>query len=191
MTSTAQHPHRRHRLTVEEYHRMGEAGILAPDARVELIEGEIIDMAPIGSRHAGIVEQLSYLFEQALRGRAMIRAQNPVSLGARSEPQPDVALVRPRSDFYKSAHPRPSDILLLVEVADASLDHDRDVKTPLYAAHGIPEAWLIDLESSLLTRYREPSPAGYGYAELLEAARSVAVSAFSDVSIDLSALFAD
>lgn len=170
---------------------MGEAGILAPDARVELIEGEIIDMAPIGSRHAGIVEQLSYLFEQALRGRAMIRAQNPVSLGARSEPQPDVALVRPRSDFYKSAHPRPSDILLLVEVADASLDHDRDVKMPLYAAHGIPEAWLIDLESSLLTRYREPGPAGYGRAESLEASRSVAVSAFGDVSIDLSALFAD
>lgn len=191
MTSTAQQPHRRHRLTVEEYHRMGEAGILAPDARVELIEGEIVDMAPIGSRHAGIVEQLSHLFEQALRGRAMIRAQNPVSLGARSEPQPDVALVRPRSDFYKPAHPRPSDILLLVEVADASLDHDRDVKMPLYAAHGIPEAWLIDLETSSLTRYREPGPAGYGHAESLEAARSVAVSAFDDVSIDLSALFAD
>lgn len=152
-------PH--HRLSVTDYHRMAEAGILRPDARVELIDGEIIDMAPIGSRHAGAVEQLASILRAAAGTRAMVRTQQPVALGARSEPEPDLALVRPRADFYKRAHPKPRDILLLVEVAEASLQYDTTIKLPLYATHGIPEVWIADLENGGLLRHREPRDGRY------------------------------
>ncbi len=147
-------------FTVEEYHRMAEAGILSEDDRVELIEGELIAMSPIGSRHAAAVARLTALLSR-IGGWGIVWVQNPVRLGPHSEPQPDVALLRYRPDFYASAHPGPEDVLLIVEVAETSADYDRTVKIPLYARHGIPEAWLVDLTEEHVEIYRQPGPEGY------------------------------
>ena len=124
---------RPHRLTVDEYYRMAEVGLLPPDARVELIDGEIIDMAPIGSRHAAAVDLLAERFIQAAKGTVVVRIQGPVRLGPRSEPQPDHAVLRPRADRYARSHPTAADVLLVVEVSDATLRFDREVKANLYA----------------------------------------------------------
>ncbi|MBI3799622.1 MAG: Uma2 family endonuclease [Deltaproteobacteria bacterium] len=152
----------RHRLlTVEDYHKMGEAGILHEDDRVELVDGELIEMAPIGSDHSGTVIQLTALVSAALVGQALLSTQNPVRLGKYSEPQPDIAILRLRDDFYRKAHPRPEDVLMLIEVADTTVHYDREVKIPLYARHGVPEVWLIDLQQECIEIYLQPSSAGY------------------------------
>lgn len=129
----------RRSFTVEEYHRMAEAGILREDDRVELLEGEIVEMTPIGSRHAACVDRLNQLGVRGVGPRAIVRVQSPVRLGERSEPQPDLTLLRARPDFYAHAHPGPADVLLIIEVAEASADADRTVKMPLYARAAIPE----------------------------------------------------
>ena len=128
----------RRRFTVHEYHLMGQAGILVEDDRLELLEGEIVELAPIGSRHQAAVNRLNALFSSRLAAGALVNVQGPVRLGDHSEPQPDVMLVRRRSDFYETAHPEPADVLLLVEVSDTSIEYDRQVQLPLYARHGIP-----------------------------------------------------
>jgi Uma2 family endonuclease len=178
----------RHRLTVEEYHRMAEAGVLAPDARVELIEGEVIDMAPIGSRHASAVNRLTDLLTLATRGRAIVQVQGPVRLSDRSEPEPDFALLKPRADYYRDALPSPADVLLLIEVAESTQRYDRTVKAPLYARHGIPELWVIDLENTLVHFCRRP--AGDTYADISAADRPGAtpIAALPGVTIDLSSV---
>ncbi len=150
---------RRHRITAEEYHRMGEAGIFSEDDRVELIEGEIIDMTPIGSGHANTVDELVRMIAPRLREDKRLRVQNPIVLDHTNEPQPDLAIIKNRS--YSDAHPGPEDILLLIEVADTSLTYDRTVKIPLYARHGIAEAWLVDLPGKAVEIFRYPSPNGY------------------------------
>lgn len=149
-------------FTVEEYHRMVQAGILTEDDRAELIEGEIIEMAPIGSRHAACVDRLNHLFGGRLGRRSIVRVQNPIRLGEHSEPQPDVTLLRPRADFYARAHPGSEEVLLLVEVAETSPEYDRDVKLPLYARAGIAEVWLVVLSEEGIEIYRQPSSQGYG-----------------------------
>lgn len=149
-------------FTVEEYHRMAAAGILGEDDRVELLEGEIVQMEPIGSRHAGCVNRLTRIFVDRARGRAVVTVQNPITLGSRSEPQPDVVLARPRPDEYADAHPGPGDILLVVEVADTSAGYDRQRKLPVYARYGVPEAWLVNLNDDHIEVYRGPGPDGYG-----------------------------
>lgn len=146
----------RHRLSVEDYHRMAEAGILHEDDRVELIEGEIIDMAPIGSWHAGTVKRLASLFISAVGRHAIVSIQDPVCLDLYSEPQPDIALLRPREDYYTRGHPGPGDVLLIVEVAQSSLAYDLEVKVPLYARHAIPEVWVMDAESGSVHICRRP-----------------------------------
>lgn len=135
-----------HRFSVEEYHRLGETGILREDDRVELIEGELVDMAPMGSRHAGCVSFLTWALQQQVGERAVVHVQNPLALGMDSEPEPDVMLLAPRDHdpFYRAGHPGPDDVLLLVEVADTSLTYDRQVKLPLYARHGIRQVWLVE-----------------------------------------------
>ena len=178
----------RHRLTVADYYRMGEAGILAPDARVELIDGEIIDMAPIGSVHAGSVDQLAQVLGKAVAGRALVRVQNPVRLDEHSEPQPDLSVLMPRADFFKSGHPPPSDTLLVVEVADTSLLFDRDKKIPLYARHGIPEAWLVDLRGKRLVRYRNPQQGAYTLIDEPDLAQ-LEIAALPETRLGLSSLF--
>lgn len=149
----------RHRLCVADYHRMAEAGILTATDRVELVDGEIVDMAPIGSRHAYVVSRLSRFFTLAGEGGCLVSTQNPIRLGDRSEPQPDIALLRP--DDYMSELPGPGDILLVVEVADSSIDYDQGVKLDLYARHGIPEVWLLDLTGDKLFVYRDPADGRY------------------------------
>jgi Uma2 family endonuclease len=150
----------RRRLTADEYQRMGEAGLLQGE-RVELIEGEIVRMSPIGSDHAGAVNRLSFVLIQALGARAVVSPQNPLRLNARNEPQPDIAVLRPRADFYRHATPAPEDVLLVVEIASSSLRYDRTVKARLYAREGVPEMWLLDLAADAIEVRRDPSPDGY------------------------------
>ena len=180
---------RRHRHTVDEYGRMFEHGIIAPDARVELIEGEIVDMPPIGSTHGGIVNQLTRLLVMGVGDAAVVHVQNTMVLGDRSQPQPDVALLRPRDDFYKRANPVPEDVLLAIEVADSSLAYDREIKVPLYARHGVTETWLIDVQGRRIVACRDPGPDGYGSREELAGLGAVAPALLPQAVLDLSDLF--
>jgi len=155
----------RHKLDVDDYYRMADAGILRDGDRVELIDGELIDMAPIGQGHAAIVNGLTRALVIACGDKAIVSPQNPVRLNRLNEPQPDFAVFRPRADFYATGErPNPSDVLLLVEVADSSLRFDRTIKLPLYARAGIAEFWIVDLKRRVLDAYRRP--AGSEYAEM-------------------------
>ncbi|PSQ96352.1 MAG: Uma2 family endonuclease [Bacteroidetes bacterium SW_9_63_38] len=152
---------RERRFTVDEYYRMGEAGVFDEDDRVELLDGHIYVMSPIGSEHAACVRRLNRLFQSRLGGRGLVSVQNPVRLADDSEPEPDVVLLRPHDDGYASEHPGPEEVTMVVEVADTSLSFDRDVKLPLYAEAGIPEVWLVDLEASVIHVYRDPNGDDY------------------------------
>lgn len=140
-------------FTVADYARMREAGILREDDRVELLDGEVRSMGPIGPFHAAIVNVLVLLFTRQLGDRAIVSGQNPIQLHNHSEPQPDVAILQPREDFYAAAHPRPDDVLIVVEVSDSSLDYDRNEKLPRYASAGIPEVWIIDVGKQTIEQY--------------------------------------
>lgn len=179
------------RFSVTDYHRMGETGILGPDLRTELIDGEIVEMPPIGHPHAGTVNLLTNLLKEAVGPHAVLAVQNPVWLNDHSEPLPDIALLRPRPDYYRNGHPGPTDVLLLVEVADSSLAYDREIKLPRYARAGIPEVWLVDLAGHRLAIHRQPSEAGYGEIRTADELSAIALPLASDVhrTIDLNALF--
>jgi Uma2 family endonuclease len=164
MSATADTLVRRHRLSVQDYHRMADARILRAGERVELINGEIIDMTPIGSRHAAIVRQLNRLLHRDLGEQGVVLVQDPIVLGQHSEPEPDIVVVRYREDFYAAGHPVAEDVLLVIEVADTSLPYDRDNKVPLYARHGIPEVWLVDLNARTVTRYHTPADGEYRHS---------------------------
>jgi Uma2 family endonuclease len=176
----------RHRLTVEQYHRMGEAGVFAPGARVELIDGELVDMAPIGTRHASVVKRLNAALSAATQGKAIVAVQDPLRLSDDSEPEPDLMLLRPRADFYASAHPGPSDVLLLIEVADSSLEYDRSIKLPLYAHHGVAEVWLVDLDNNVVRFFRGNDGSGYTDITATETPRATPVAALPGITIDLA-----
>ena len=143
-------------LTVVDYHRMGEAGILSEADRVELIEGELVAMSPVGSRHAGTVNRLTRLLVIAVGSIGLVSVQNPVRLDDRTEPEPDVAVLRPRADDYIEATPGPEDVLLVIEVADSTLAYDRTVKAPLYATHGLAEFWIVDLTGRAIEVHCKP-----------------------------------
>lgn len=153
-----------YRLSVADYHRMGEVGILGPELRTELIDGEIIEMPPIGHPHAGTVKLLANRLKESVGANAIVAVQDPVWLDDHSEPIPDIALLRPRADWYRNGHPGPHDVLLLIEVADTSLTYDREVKLPRYARAGIPEVWLVDLSGRRLSIHRRA--AGYYYDDV-------------------------
>ena len=148
-----------HPFTVDDYHRMAEAGILSADERTELIEGVVVTMSAIGAPHFVAVLRLEKLLRDAVGARALVSVQGPIRLPPRSEPQPDLALLRPPVDRYEAALPGPADVFLLAEVSDSTLARDRDVKAPLYAAHGIPEYWLVDLDARHVLVHRDPLPA--------------------------------
>jgi Uma2 family endonuclease len=169
---------------------MGETGILPPDARVELIEGEIIDMAPVGSLHAGSVELIAERLRAATATSAMVRTQQPIALDEYSEPEPDIGVVVPRGDHYRSSHPTASDVLLLVEVANASLRYDRGVKASLYAKHGIRELWIVDLERRAIARYRNPRDGIYTTTDNAALDLPIPLTALAGIAVDLSSLFA-
>lgn len=160
-------------IDVREYHRMVEADILTEKDRVELINGEIIEMSPIGSKHAAIVDRISNTLMAHLAGRAIVRVQSPVQIDGLSEPEPDIVLLRTKADFYAQEHPRPEDIILLIEVADISLTYDREIKLPLYAKAGIPEFWLVDLEKMQLEAYRNPQGESYASQEIFKSGKPV------------------
>jgi Uma2 family endonuclease len=151
----------RHWFTVAEYDRMGETGIFSEDDRVELIEGEIFEMSPIGKRHASCVGRLTNLFARLLAEKAIVWVQNPIVLNDYSEPQPDIALLKPRDDFYERSLPTPADAMLLVEVSDTTLEYDRQIKVPLYARAGIAEVWIIDLADEQVEIYARPANGAY------------------------------
>ncbi len=178
-----------HPITVSAYHRMGKAGILAPGQRTELIDARIIDMSPIGSEHADWVDRLNRFFSKMLPDAITVRAQNPVCLDETNEPEPDIALLRPREQPYREAHPGPADVLLIIEVADTSLQYDRDVKLPLYARHRIPEVWLVDVATNRLHVYREPIEAHYRLHVQPQRDETLTLVALESLSIDLSRLF--
>ena len=178
----------RHRLTVDEYHRMGQAGVFAPDARVELIEGEVIDTAPIGTRHASAVRKLNALLSVAAQGRAIVAVQDPLRLSDASEPEPDLMLRRPRADFYAQAHPGPADVLLLIEVSDSTVAYDRGVKLDLYARHGITEVWIVDLDNNVVRFFRHGDGITYTDITASETPRATAVAALPGLTIDLANL---
>jgi Uma2 family endonuclease len=180
----------RHRVTVDEYYRMGETGLIAPDVRTELIEGEVIEMPSIGSPHAAAVGQLQDLLYSATRGRAGLRVQNPIRLDNYSEPQPDLTVVLPRKDFYRSRHPLPADTLLVVEISQSTLRLDLKVKVPLYARHQIPEVWVVDLEHNCIHFFRSPRNGIYTDVSNTDTPEAVALATLPDVRVDLSGLFA-
>jgi len=148
-------------FTVEMYHKLGELGVFDEDDRVELLDGQIVEMSPIGRPHAACVTRLNHLLSRRSSADIAVSVQNPIALGERWEPQPDIVVVRRAAGLAGAWHPEPQDTLLVIEVADSSLERDRDVKIPHYARRGIPEAWLIDLEGDAITCYRTPGPDGY------------------------------
>ena len=180
---------KRRQITVEEYYRMAEVGLIAPDERVELIEGEIIDMAPIGSDHVSFVMQLNSLLVKAVQDKAFVSVQSPIRLSNRSEPEPDFAILKIRDDYYRRQHPAAVDTLLIVEVSNTSERYDRQIKLPLYAAHGIPEVWIISIEQQSLTIYRSPDNNRYQQEQTTQAPGNVSLFALPDISVDLSTLF--
>lgn len=173
----------RYAFSVDEWHRMGEAGLFDEDSRVELVDGEVVQMAAVGNRHLGTVNHLTRFLVEAAGDRAVVSVQNPVRLDDRSEPQPDVALLHPRADSYFSATPRPADVFLLVEVADSSLAWDRDGKAPRYGAAGIPACWIVDMVNEMILVLSGPGP--HGFSDLHQARRGehLAVPGLPDVTI--------
>ncbi len=181
-------PLKRHRMKADDYQRLGEVGVLAPDARVELLDGEIIQMAPIGSRHFAMVNRLDVLLKQAVGDRALVAVQTSFRLDDYSEPQPDLALYRPRADFYVGALPTPADTLLVVEVADSSARYDRMIKLPQYARRGVPELWIVDLDAGLLRMYSAPQGDDYLHANATATPGAVGIVALPGVMLDLVGL---
>jgi len=180
---------RRHSITVTEYFRMGEAHVFAHDARLELMDGEIVEMAPIGSAHAAVVYRLDTLFRE-VAPRAMVFVQSPLVLGERSAPQPDVMLLRSRADEYYNSLPVAVDALLVVEVADTTLRYDLEVKRPLYVRAGVSEFWVVDVDRRELHVFREPGQ-DYSIHRILAGSDSVVAAALGDVALPVAALFPD
>jgi len=179
---------RRHRWTVDEYLKLVESGVFAEDDRIELIDGELIDMAPIGEQHAGQVNRLSNELAYRLYRRVVVATQNPIMLDQHSDPEPDICLLRWREDFYRGKRPGPADVLLVVEVADTTVGYDREVKVPLYGRFGIPEAWLVDLPGKRVEVYREPVEGRYRRCECHGAGR-IAAGRVPEAVVDVGALF--
>ncbi len=173
----------RRRFTVEDFYRMAAAGIFTEDDRVELVEGDIVDMMPIGPRHAFCVDALNARLSAQAHDRYVVRVQGPLRLSRETEVLPDILLLRPPAAQYATRHPEPPDVLLVVEVAETSLTYDRDVKGPLYARHGIPEYWLVDLEADRVWVHRRPGKEGYAEVKALGPEADLTPEALPDVRI--------
>jgi Uma2 family endonuclease len=170
----------RWRFTVHDYHRMGEAGILHEDDRVELIEGELVEMAAIGTRHFSCVNRLTRLLVMNVGDEAVVSVQNPVRLNEFTEPQPDLTLIRPRD--YRVSLPEPEDVLLLIEVSDTTLAYDRGLKLQLYARAGIKEVWIVDLPAETIEQYTDASGDGYRHVEHKRRGQSLQPAALPNVT---------
>ena len=176
------------RFTVEEYHRLAEVGVLHEDDRVELLNGVIVNMMPIGPFHGGSVIRLTRIFERISGDRWFTSVQNVVHLGEHNEPQPDLLLLRPREDFYTTKHPESDDVFLLIEVSDSTLLVDREDKLPIYATAGIVEVWIVNLPERVVEVYSSPANGAYSNYRRVVPGESLAPAAFPDAQIDTSAL---
>jgi Uma2 family endonuclease len=177
-----------HRFSVKDYYRMAETGVLRPDARVELLDGRIIDMSPIGPFHGGVTKYLNEIFTAASRGRWQTSVQDPLRLDEHSEPQPDLMLLKPAADFYRKRHPLPGEVFLLVEVSDTTLELDREEKLPAYGRAGIAEVWIVNLNHATIEVYREPHFTGYGSKTELRTGDLAKPLAFPDTMVDVAEL---
>ena len=189
MSAAMEEEPRRHRITVDEYYRMGELGLIAPDARVELIDGEIIDMAPIGNPHMATVDRINKLLIHAVGDRAIVRCQGAVQLGDYSAPEPDFVLLAPRTDYYSTRRAISSDTLLAIEVSDTTLKYDSGRKMSLYARHDVPELWVIDVPKARLLLFRRPSGDKYLETSILEAPNTMSIEKLPGVVMDLSSIY--
>ena len=178
----------KHRFSVEEYYRMAETGVLRPDARVELLSGEIIDMSPIGPFHGSITKYLNRFFNAASKGRWITSVQDPVRLDAHSEPQPDLMLLKPVPDDYRDQHPGPEDVFLIVEISDTSLTTDREDKLPAYGRAGIAEVWIVNLADLTVEVYRQPHFTGYAARTILRTGDKAVPLAFPDAAVAVAEL---
>ncbi len=175
-----------HLTNLAEWKKLGEANIFPPESRLELINGEIIEMAPIGSNHSGHLNRLIHFLAQLTRSQANISVQNPLQLSDLSEPQPDLMLLKPNADFYSSRHPVASDVLLLIEVSDSSLAFDQNQKLRLYALHNIPEYWLLNIKDACLEVYRQPHDGVYAEKTTLRAGDKITLSQLTEINIDIA-----
>lgn len=179
----------RRKFTIQEFQKIVETGILN-DNRFELIQGEIIEMGKIGPRHAAFVRRLARLLNRQLdETQALLDVQNPIAIRPDSQPQPDLSLLRPREDDYEAGHPTPEDVMLLIEVADTTLESDRNIKVPLYAQAGITEVWLVDLKGQSLTSYQQPSARGFRLLQMYTAADMLAPHSLPELTLAMNALF--
>jgi Uma2 family endonuclease len=177
-------PHRR--FTVDEYERMAEIGILGEDERIELIGGEIVQMSPIGGRHIACVWRTDRACQRQLGDDAVILVQSPIRLPGDGEPQPDIVVVRATYDEMRV--PMAGDAMLVVEVADSSLEYDRSVKLPLYAAAGIPETWLFNLIANRIERHSDPESGGYRTVAFAETGQQLPSTVLPDLTFDAAEL---
>ena len=176
---------RKRYFNVDDYYRMFRAGVFSQGDRVELIEGEVVEMSPIGSTHQGCVDELSSVVMEKIGRAAIVRVQGPIHIDDYSEPQPDISLLKPRRDYYRRAHPMPADVLLVIEVADTSVEYDRSVKLPLYARAGIPEAWLIILPKDLIEVHSEPKNGKYQKVQRLKRGKTLASATIPELKLNV------
>ncbi|MCW5849964.1 MAG: Uma2 family endonuclease [Anaerolineae bacterium] len=176
------------RFTVDQYEDMGRAGILGEDVRVELVDGEIVQMSPIGARHMACVNRLTALLSQRLGQRYIISPQNPIRLSRYQEPEPDLAVLKWRDDFYASAKPTAADVLLVIEVAETTLEYDTKVKIPRYAQAGVPEAWVADLMGNLVKQYADPVGGVYQVEREYRRGETLMLRAVPELSLDVAAI---
>jgi len=177
---------KKHLTHLAEWKKLGEANIFPPESRLELINGEIIEMAPIGSNHSGHLNRLNHVLAQLIHNQAIISVQNPVQLGDLSEPQPDLMLLKPNADFYSIQHPSANDVLLLIEVSESSLAYDQNQKLRLYALHNIPEYWLLNVNDDCIEVYRQPHDGVYAEKTTLRSGDKITLSQLTDINIEIS-----
>ncbi len=174
------------RFRVDEFRRMTEAGILPEESGWEIIDGFLIDKMTIGSKHASVVRRLEKFFERNFGDKTIVSGQNPIHLDEYNEPEPDVALLKPRADFYAESHPKPADVLLLVEVSDSTVEYDREIKKRLYAEAEITEFWLVDLKNDTIEVYSQPKNGSYYSAQTLEAGETVKSTAIENLTLSIN-----
>lgn len=179
----------KYRFTVKDFHKLAETGILQETNKIELITGELINMSPIGSAHAGTVDKIVALLVRKINDKAIVRCQNPLILDDYSEPEPDIALVKFSKNFYTDNHPLPQDVLLVIEIADTSIRYDREIKIPLYAKANIPEVWLIDLNQKQLEVYTQPYEQGYRTIHLPHLTEKITARLLPEIELTVSELF--
>ena len=177
------------RFSRSEYHRLADIGLLRPDERVELLDGQIYNMAPMGPLHGGVSNALAGYLWQLARGRWFVWTQSPIGLSKTFEPEPDIALLVPAEHCYMQRLPAPDDVFLIIEVSDSSLEFDREKKLPLYGMAAIPEAWIVNLRDRVVEVYRQLAGKIYSLVETFRTGQSIALTAFPDVKIPVSDVF--